>query len=805
MGEQERDLPNGHSNTVSSTTPTRADGNEKITSASAAKQANGSSQSAVYDAWKEAKAKSQARVGRRPNPAAKVTTKQVDVYDDIDGANAARSPSMSHPQPTSSTPQKNKLDPLRNQRPTPAATAPRSTATLGFFKQFHKSKADAVGEELKRTAEVGRMVNGQSVKEKEQDVRSTTTVNDKGANANDVSSVHSSTRAPKPSWTYAKVPNKTFEDEIRDLADAARERAERGEEDETAATLSRERRSKIRTWTPEKVVETPKREVKKTSTIKSKPTPKVQKRTPKKDASETAAVNSFDYGAVNDMDADSHDDDEVLDGSESPLRSQPPIAVTPLKSERVGKTQVTSRLESIAFELSDLATIQSILMDKLTGKRPVPLKNLEVEYSKVSSLVAQTVGAGESNSMLLIGARGTGKSALINQVLREQAKKHQDDFHVVRLNGFIHTDDKIALREIWRQLGREMEIEADESTPKNYADTLTTLLALLSHPAEQGREQQQDQITKSVVFVIDDFDLFANHPRQTLLYNLFDIAQSRKAPIAVLGLTARIDVAESLEKRVKSRFSHRYVHLAMSKSFTSFKEACQAAMTIERGDMTEAEREILGSTSDLIAKLGSTKGQSQPAVVKWNTLVEELTTQEPFLNHLRHLYNTTKSVPEFHTSMLFAASTMATGEPLKANRLLEHFIQGCTTVSLQPPDSKLNILSSLSTLQLALLICAARLTAIHSVDNVPFAQAYEEYKTLASKAKLQASASGALAQGAASRVSSKDVARDVWEELLATGLVMEDGNRGCRVDVGLEEIGMSGVDLGSWGRWCRQI
>jgi hypothetical protein len=32
---------------------------------------------------------------------------------------------------------------------------------------------------------------------------------------------------------------------------------------------------------------------------------------------------------------------------------------------------------------------------------------------------------------------------------------------VVRLNGFIHTDDKLALKEIWRQLGREMEVEDD--------------------------------------------------------------------------------------------------------------------------------------------------------------------------------------------------------------------------------------------------------------------------------------------------------------------------------------------------------
>ena len=40
---------------------------------------------------------------------------------------------------------------------------------------------------------------------------------------------------------------------------------------------------------------------------------------------------------------------------------------------------------------------------------------------------------------------------------------HRDSFHVVRLNGFIHTDDKLASREIWRQLGREMEVEENNT------------------------------------------------------------------------------------------------------------------------------------------------------------------------------------------------------------------------------------------------------------------------------------------------------------------------------------------------------
>ena len=48
---------------------------------------------------------------------------------------------------------------------------------------------------------------------------------------------------------------------------------------------------------------------------------------------------------------------------------------------------------------------------------------------------------------------------------------------------------------------------------------------------------------------------------------LFINAFSLQAPICVLGLTCRLDVVELLEKRVKSRFSHRQIHLQPPDSF----------------------------------------------------------------------------------------------------------------------------------------------------------------------------------------------------------------------------------------------
>ena len=48
------------------------------------------------------------------------------------------------------------------------------------------------------------------------------------------------------------------------------------------------------------------------------------------------------------------------------------------------------------------------------------------------------------------------------------------------------------------------------------------------------------QSSKPILFVLEEFDLFAFHRNQTLLYNLFDISQSAQTPVCVLGVTCRL-------------------------------------------------------------------------------------------------------------------------------------------------------------------------------------------------------------------------------------------------------------------------
>jgi hypothetical protein len=60
--------------------------------------------------------------------------------------------------------------------------------------------------------------------------------------------------------------------------------------------------------------------------------------------------------------------------------------------------------------IQQVEVLKNIVLEKLTGKRDIRLVGLDDEHGKVRQLLEQTVVSGEGNSMLLIGARGSGKS-----------------------------------------------------------------------------------------------------------------------------------------------------------------------------------------------------------------------------------------------------------------------------------------------------------------------------------------------------------------------------------------------------------
>jgi origin recognition complex subunit 4 len=223
---------------------------------------------------------------------------------------------------------------------------------------------------------------------------------------------------------------------------------------------------------------------------------------------------------------------------------------------------VKRRCEEEELDDSDLEQLVGELSGRLAGPRSDLFIGETENVAFLLDLVRRTADKGESNSLLVLGPHGVGKTALVRRVLtlaRDEIPAWDENVVVVQLNGLLQTDDRIALKEITKQL--HLENVTGDRVFGSFAEHLTFLLASL---------KVGDKSSKPIVFILEEFDSFCSHKNQTLLYNLFDIAQSRAVPICVIGVSCQIDVTELLEKRVNSRFSHRHLNLMPSQEFEPF-------------------------------------------------------------------------------------------------------------------------------------------------------------------------------------------------------------------------------------------
>ncbi|XP_069472611.1 origin recognition complex subunit 4 isoform X2 [Ambystoma mexicanum] len=335
--------------------------------------------------------------------------------------------------------------------------------------------------------------------------------------------------------------------------------------------------------------------------------------------------------------------------------------------------------------------MQSILRERFCyhnyhGKR----FGVESQHKHLLELLKRTVVHGESNSALIIGPRGSGKNMLLKDTLKElmEMKQVKENVLEVHLNGLLQTNDKIALKEITRQLSLENVV--GDKVFGSFAENLAFLLEAL---------KKGDRASSCpVLFILDEFDLFAHHKNQTLLYNLFDISQSAQTPVAVIGLTCRLDVLELLEKRVKSRFSHRQIHLLNAFNFSQFLKIFQEQLSLpaEFPDVNFAQ--------------------------KWNQATQSLLESKIVEDVLQKHFNSTKDVRSLHMLLMLALSRVTVSHPyIDASDLLE-------ASRVRGMDSKANVLHGLSVLEICLIIAMKHLHDIYDGEPFNFQMVQHEFQ-----------------------------------------------------------------------------
>ncbi|NXD43349.1 ORC4 protein, partial [Copsychus sechellarum] len=306
-------------------------------------------------------------------------------------------------------------------------------------------------------------------------------------------------------------------------------------------------------------------------------------------------------------------------------------------------------------------------------------------------LLRRTTVHGESNSALVIGPRGSGKTTLLNHVLKDLKEMKQVRETLLEnpfLSGLLQTNDKVALKEITRQL--QLENVVGDKVFGSFAENLAFLLEAL----RKGNRTSSCPI----LFVLDEFDLFVHHKNQTLLYNLFDISQSAQTPVTVIGLTCRQDILELLEKRVKSRFSHRQIYLMNSFDFKQYIKIFkkQLSLPAEFPDESFAQ--------------------------KWNNNIQHLSEDKTVQDVLQKLFHHSKDLRSLHLLLTLAVSAVTVHHPLLTAADLQEASRQHST------DSKANIVHGLSVLEICLIIAMKHLNEVYDGEPFNFQMVYNEFQ-----------------------------------------------------------------------------
>ncbi|XP_074077540.1 origin recognition complex subunit 1 [Macrotis lagotis] len=170
---------------------------------------------------------------------------------------------------------------------------------------------------------------------------------------------------------------------------------------------------------------------------------------------------------------------------------------------------------------------------------PEALPCREQEFHDIYNFVESKLLDGTGGCMYISGVPGTGKTAIVHEVVRclQQAAQAEElpSFHYVEVNGMKLTEPHQAYVQILQKL--------------------TGQKATTSHAVKllQRQFSQPAPALKTTVLLMDELDLLWT-PKQDVLYNLFDWPTHRGSQLVVLAIANTMDLPERMMmNRVASR------------------------------------------------------------------------------------------------------------------------------------------------------------------------------------------------------------------------------------------------------------
>ncbi|KAJ9476449.1 Origin recognition complex subunit 4 [Pseudozyma hubeiensis] len=477
--------------------------------------------------------------------------------------------------------------------------------------------------------------------------------------------------------------------------------------------------------------------------------------------------------------------------------SLPPVPAEPSQPIASTSTLAADEDEDAAV-FTDQAPYKDV--DEDARLQAAACVGLEEEWHTLHGMLHATVKAQESNSCLLIGASGSGKSLLVDSVLEsirnsDSSGTSTDDklYYHVHLAGTVQINDRSAMKEMAQQLilqgafteedvgdaidapnmddededgvqsrtapagdhvfgGDADDEEEDEAAQLAAAaaaadeqveiqdelagailsslnNIIAHIIALLSNTSSNA-DSNTKAGRKPLIITLDDFDLFTARPRQAMLYCLLDAVQAASygAGLAVVGLTSRVDTVDLLEKRVKSRFSHRILHVRPPATYEIFERIVRNALA------------PLSLGSKALASIPP--GHVETFVQAWRADFNRLFSHQHFRDVLRGVYELSNDIRMIYRILIPTISSLTLLSPsIDLPSLL-------STAATEVSDGIIHILRDLTEPELALLIAIKHLqTRDRQIFN--FEMCYDELRRFASRDARERQAASSAEGGTA--------------------------------------------------------
>ncbi|OBA19532.1 hypothetical protein METBIDRAFT_59873 [Metschnikowia bicuspidata var. bicuspidata NRRL YB-4993] len=355
--------------------------------------------------------------------------------------------------------------------------------------------------------------------------------------------------------------------------------------------------------------------------------------------------------------------------------------------------------------------MRRLILGQLNGNKPLQIEKTSLfpAYKEIYSIFSHTIHDCESHTVLLTGASGSGKTEIVKQALAKLQELSGSNFITILLSGSLQPTEQHAIREIARQLDMKLKNfggHTDEDTYEQRAisDTFQNILSTLSKLDDPVDLSTKKGLLIRVVFLIDEIEKFTENPRQTLLYNLFELSQESKVPICILGITLKVTIRDYFEKRVKSRFSQRMVQTKRADDMETFWQDAKGFLTVPE------------------TSLDCFENKDYPR--QWNKKMEQLFQERLGLKSIFYTtYFTTKSYRLIYNQCTFPVSKISISSPFPKSTDFEMYLKN----DLRGIEAKI---LSLAPLELLVVVAAARWIARSDTPQVNFKLMYREYSEM---------------------------------------------------------------------------